>query len=143
MKKIFLLLFLGTFLSGFSQQAKLSLEDAVLGYQKGLNPASLNDLKWVNNSNTYIFQKENTLIFTDAISNSVTKKIPFSDLQKSYPGLSRFPRIMEISANELVFSYKNFIETFNYGNLSKSASVSFDESAENKEYNAKSSTHRS
>jgi dipeptidyl-peptidase 4 len=137
MKKIFLLLFLGTFLSGFSQQAKLSLEDAVLGYQKGLNPASLNDLKWVNNSNTYIFQKENTLIFTDAISNSVTKKIPFSDLQKSYPGLSRFPRIMEISANELVFSYKNFIETFNYGNLSKSATISFDEAAENKEYNAK------
>ncbi|MBE0422687.1 MAG: DPP IV N-terminal domain-containing protein [Lutibacter sp.] len=137
MKKIFLLLFLGTFLSGFAQQTTLSLEDAVLGYQKGLNPSTLNDLKWVNNSDTYIFQKENTLIFTDAVSTKVNKKIPLSDLQKRYPELRRFPRIMEISTNELVFANKNFIETFNYGNLSKGASVSFDEAAENKEYNVK------
>jgi len=78
MKKIFLLLFLGTFLTGFSQQKTLSLDDAVLGYQKGLNPASLNDLKWVNSSNSYVFQKDNALIFTDAVSNKVTKNItPF------------------------------------------------------------------
>ncbi len=138
MKKILLLLFLGTFLTGFSQQATLSLEDAVLGYQKGLNPASLTDLKWVNNSNTYVFQKENTLIFTDAASNSVTKKIPLEDLQKSYIELTKFPRLMEISVNEFVFTSKNFIETFNYNTLSKSTSISFDESAENKEYNSKS-----
>ena len=137
MKKIFLLLFLGTFLSVFSQQKTLSLDDAVLGYQKGLNPASLNDLKWVNSSNSYVFQKDNALIFTDAVSNKVTKNIPLSDLQKTYPDLTRFPRIMEISTNELVFSYKNFIETFNHSNLSKSASNSFDQAAENKEYNAK------
>lgn len=137
MKKIFLLLFLGTFLTGFSQQKTLSLEDAVLGYQKGLNPASLNDLKWVNNSNSYVFQKDNALIFTDAVSNKITKNIPLSDLQKNYPELKRFPRIMEISTNELVFSYKNFIETFNHNNLSRSATISYDEAAENKEYNAK------
>ncbi|NEW79654.1 MAG: prolyl oligopeptidase family serine peptidase [Gelidibacter sp.] len=137
MKKIFLFLFLGTFILGFSQQKTLSLEDAVLGYQKGLNPSSLSDLKWVNNSNSYVFQKDNALIFTDAVSNKVTKNIPLSDLQKSYPELTRFPRIMEISINELVFSYKNFIETFNHSNLSKSASISFDEAAENTEYNSK------
>ena len=137
MKKIFLLLFLSTFILGFSQQKTLSLEDAVLGYQKGLNPTSLNDLKWVNNSNTYVFQKDNALIFTDAVSKTVTKNIPLSDLQKSYAELKRFPRLMEISTNELVFSHKNFIETFNYGNLSKRASVSFDEADENKEYNSK------
>ncbi|MDO9039128.1 MAG: DPP IV N-terminal domain-containing protein, partial [Lutibacter sp.] len=137
MKKLFLFLFLGTFILGFSQQKTLSLEDAVLGYQKGLNPTSLNDLKWVNSSNSYVFQKDNALIFTDAVSNKVTKNIPLSDLQKTYPDLTRFPRIMEISYNELVFSYKNFIETFNHNNLSKSVSISFDEAAENKEYNAK------
>lgn len=137
MKKILLLLFLGTFLSVFSQQKTLSLEDAVLSYQKGLNPSSLNDLKWVNNLDTYVFQKDNALIFTNAVSNNITKNIPLSDLQKSYPDLTRFPRIMEISPNELVFSHKNFIETFNYGNLSKSVSVSFDEAAENMEYNSK------
>ena len=137
MKKIFLLLFLGTFLSVFSQQKTLSLEDAVLGYQKGLYPSALNNLKWVNNSNTYIFQKDSVLIFTDAVSNTVKKKFPLSNLQKSYPELSRFPRLMEISTNELVFSHKNFIEIFNYNNLSKSASISFDEAAENKEYNSK------
>lgn len=137
MKKIFLLLFLGTYILGFSQQKTLNLEDAVLGYQKGLNPSALNDLKWVNNSNTYVFQKDNALIFTEAFTNKVTKNIPFAELQKSYPELTRFPRIMEISTNELVFANKNFIETFNYGNLAKNTSISFDEAAENKEYNAK------
>ncbi|HEY9167862.1 MAG TPA: DPP IV N-terminal domain-containing protein [Lutibacter sp.] len=137
MKKIFLLLFLGAFLTGFSQQTTLSLENAILGYQKGLNPASLTDLKWANNSNTYVFQKENTLIFTDAASNSVTKKILLEDLQKNYTELTKFPRLMEISENEFVFTRKNFIEIFNYNTLSKSASISFDEAAENKEYNSK------
>lgn len=138
MKKIFLLLFLGAFLTGFAQQTTLSLEDAVLGYQKGLNPASLTDLKWVNNSSTYVFQKENTLIFTDAASNSIIKKFPLEDLQKSYTELTKFPRLIEISENEFVFTRKNFIETFNYNTLLKSASISFDEAAENKDYNSKS-----
>jgi len=137
MKKIFSFLFLCTFVLGFSQQTTLSLEDAVLGYQKGLNPSSLNDLQWVTNSNTYVFKKDSALIFTDAASNNVTQNIPLSDLQKSYPELTRFPRLMEISTNELVFTNKNFIETFNYKTKSKSASISFDEAAENTEYNSK------
>ena len=137
MKKIVSFLFLCTFVLGFSQQTRLSLEDAVLGYQKGLNPSSLNGLQWVTNSNTYVFQKDNALIFTDAASKNVTQKIPLSDLQKSYPELTRFPRLMEISTNELVFRNNNFIETFNYNTKSKSASISFDEAAENTEYNSK------
>ena len=137
MKKIFLLLFLGVYILGFSQQKSLSLEDAVLSYQKGLNPSTLNDLKWMTNSNTYVYQKDNSLIFTDAVSNKVSKNIPLSDLQKSYPELTRFPRLMEISTNELVFVNKNFIEIFNFNSLAKSASIQFDEAAENTEYNSK------
>jgi len=137
MKKIFLLLFLGVYILGFSQQKSLSIEDAVLSYQKGLNPSTLNDLKWMTNSNTYVYQKDNSLIFTDAVSNKVSKNIPLSDLQKSYPELTRFPRLMEISTNELVFVNKNFIEIFNFNSLAKSASIQFDEAAENTEYNSK------
>lgn len=137
MKKIFSLLFLCAFILGFSQQTTLSLEDAVLGYQKGLYPSSLNDLQWVNNSNTYIFQKDNALIFTDAASNNATKNIPLSMLQKSYPELTRFPQLMEVSTKELVFNNNNFIEIFNYNTQSKIASVAFDEAAENTEYNSK------
>ena len=137
MKKIFSFLFLCTFILGFSQQTTLSLEDAVLGYQKGLNPSSLTDLQWVNNSNVYVFQKDHALIFTDAASNSITKNIPLSILQKSYPKLTKFPRLMEISTNELVFTNKNFIETYNYNTQTKNASVPFNEAAENTEYNSK------
>jgi len=137
MKKIFSFLFLFTFILGFSQQTTLSLEDAVLGYQKGLYPASLTDLQWVGNSDSYVFQKDNSLIFTDAASNKVTKNISLSELQKNYPELKRFPRLMEISSNELVFTNKNFIETYNYYTQTKNASVQFDEAAENTEYNSK------
>ncbi|MDD3722451.1 MAG: DPP IV N-terminal domain-containing protein [Lutibacter sp.] len=137
MKKIFSFLFLCTFILGFSQQTTLSLEDAVLGYQKGLNPASLTDLQWVNKSDTYIFQKDNALIFTDAVSNNVTKNMPLSVLQKSYPELTRFPYLMEITSTDFTFRNGNAIEVFDYRNSIKKTTISFDEKAENNEYNSK------
>ncbi|MFA5298078.1 MAG: DPP IV N-terminal domain-containing protein [Lutibacter sp.] len=137
MKKLISFLFICSFVLGFSQQKTLSLEDAVLGYQKGLNPATLTQLKWVSNSNTYIYQKDNALLFTDAVSNKIVKNISLEELQNSYPELKRLPRLMEISSNELVFTDKNSIETYNYSTQSKSTSVSYEEAAENTEYNSK------
>ncbi len=137
MKKLFSILFIFTFALGFSQQKTLSIEDAVLSYQKGLNPTTLTALKWVSNSNTYLYQKDNAFLFTDAVSNKIIKNISLEELQNSYPELKRLPRLMEISSNELVFTDKNAIETFNYVTQSKSTTVSFDEAAENTEYNSK------
>lgn len=136
MKQLISFLFLCTFYLGFSQQQNLSIDDAVLGYYKGLYPSSLQNLKWVDNSDTYVFQKENELIFTDAKKNTVASTITLSQLQKVYLTLKRFPRLQEISTNEITFSTKNNIEIFNYVNNSKSVTISFNEAAQNNDYNS-------
>jgi dipeptidyl-peptidase-4 len=137
MKKIFYFLFLFTFFLGFSQQKTLSIEDAVLGYDKGLYPSTLKNLKWVDNSETYIFQKENTLVFTNAKTNKVSKTISFSDLQKIYPQLKYFPAIMSITTTELTFRNENSIEVFNYVTNSKISTISFNKEAQSTDFSSK------
>jgi len=137
MKQLISFLFLGTFFLGFSQQQNLSVDDAVLGYYKGLYPSSLNNLMWVRDSNTYVFQKDSTLLFTNAKTNTNISTISLLQLQKTYPTLKRFPRLQEISSTEFTFSNDNTVEVFNYINNTKSATISFDEAAQNNEYNSK------
>ncbi|SFS77200.1 S9 family peptidase [Lutibacter maritimus] len=136
MKKFTTLLFIFTFFLGFSQQKNISIEDAVLGYYKGLYPTSLYNLQWVSNSNTYIYQKDNNLLFSDAKSNNVIQKISFETIQKTYPELRRLPYIQEITATNLTFSNRNAIEVYNYKTNSKENTIAFDENAQNSEYNA-------
>jgi len=136
MKKILSFLFLCTFLLGFSQQKDLSINDAVLGYYKGLYPTSLQNLKWVDNTNNYVFQKNKSLTFTDAKTSKVVRNLSLEDLQKTYPSLKRFPRIMEINNSELTFRTGYSIEAYNYVTNSKSTSVSFDKAAQNNEFNS-------
>ncbi|SNR30298.1 dipeptidyl-peptidase-4 [Lutibacter agarilyticus] len=135
MKKIISLLFICTFFLGYAQQKELSIEDAVLGYYKGLYPSSLTNLHWVKNTNTYVHQKDNELIFTDAKTNKVTSKLTLDQLKNTYSTLKRFPRIMEISSETLVFRTGNQIETYNYKTNEKVRLVSFDQHAKNTEYN--------
>ena len=54
MKKILSFLFICTFILGYSQKKELTIEDAVLGYYKGLYPSSLTSLQWVQNSENYV-----------------------------------------------------------------------------------------
>ena len=136
MNKIISFLFLCTFFLGFSQQKELTVDDAVLSYYKGLYPSSLQNLKWVDNSNLYVFQKENELIFTNAKTNKVVKKVALQDVQKTYSTLKRFPRLQEISTTEFTFSSKNTIEIFNYSNNTKGSTITYDEAAENNEYSS-------
>ncbi|WP_298288409.1 DPP IV N-terminal domain-containing protein [uncultured Lutibacter sp.] len=137
MKKIISLLFLCAFFLGFSQQKELSIEDAVLGYYKGLYPKSLNNLSWVENTNTYVFQKENALIFTNAKSNKVTSTLKLEELQKAYSNLKYFPRIQEITPTQFTFRLSNSFETYNYITNSKTTTVTFDENGQNAEFNSK------
>lgn len=137
MKKLLSILFLSVFFLGFSQQKELSIEDAVLGYYKGLYPTSLTNLQWIENTNTYVFQKENELIFTDAKNNEITSTLSLEQLQKSYSTLKRFPRLSTVTENNLVFRTGNQIETYNYLTNEKVSLVSFDQHAKNTEYNAK------
>ncbi len=136
MKKIVSLLFICTFALGYAQQKELSIEDAVLGYYKGLYPSSLSNLHWVKDTNTYVHQKDNELIFTDAKKTKVTSKLTLEQLQTAYSTLKKIPQIMEISSEALVFRTGNQIETYNYNTNEKISLVSFDQHAKNTEYNA-------
>ena len=136
MKKFTTLLFIFSFFLGFSQQKNISIEDAVLGYYKGLYPTSLYNLQWVSNSNTYIYQKDNNLLFSDAKSNNVIQKISFETIQETYPELRRLPYIQEITTSNLTFSNRNAIEVYNYKTNTKENTITFDENAQNSEYNA-------
>jgi len=136
MKKFLSFLFICTFILGYSQQKELSIEDAVLGYYKGLYPSSLTNLQWVNNSFNYVFQKENEYVFTNAETGMV-EKTDLNDLKKAYPQLQRIPYIQEIDANNLVFRTRNSIEVFNYKTNTKQTSISFEDTAENNEYSSK------
>lgn len=137
MKKIISILFIFTFFLSYAQQKELSLEDAVLGYSKGLNPASLNNLNWVKNTNVYVYEKDNELIFTDAETNKTTLTLSLKQFQSTYSTLKKIPKIMEISNDELIFSIGHQIETYNYKTNTKEGLVSFDENAQNAEYNVK------
>ncbi|AMC09833.1 peptidase S9 [Lutibacter profundi] len=137
MKKIIPFLFLFAYFLGFSQQKELTLENAVLGFYKGLYPKTLNNLHWVNNANTYVFQENNKFIFTNAKSNKITATISLKQLQKEYPTLKRLPRLQEVSTTTLTFRNENTIELFNYLNNSKETPVLFEKEAKNAEYNPK------
>ena len=137
MKKTIILFFLFISTLSIAQQKELSLEDAVLGYYKGLYPASLNNLQWVQNTNNYAFVKENKLLITNAENGKVESKIELSTLQKAYPELKRFPRIMEITPSEITFRNNTTIEHFNYITNNKKYGIAFVSEAENTDYNNK------
>lgn len=137
MKKLtlFLLLISATF--SFAQQKALTTTDAVLGYYKGLYPAGLNNLQWVENTMNYAYQKENTLVFFDAKSNLEVSKITLEELKKRYSELQRFPYISNAGSETITFRHGNQIETYNYTTKSKAGSVAFDQKGQNSEYNSK------
>ena len=137
MKKIITFVFICTCLLGFSQQKELNIEDAVLGFYKGLYPKTLQNLHWVKDSDTYVYQKENELIFTDANTKKVVSKFLLSQLQEVYPTLKRFPTIISISTSKITFRNKNNIETFNYTTKERVQSIFVNVAAKNTAYNSK------
>ena len=137
MKKFLSFLFICTFILSYSQQKKLTLEDAVLGYYKGLYPISYSNLQWVQNTNTYVYQEGNAFVFTDAKTTKIVKKTNLEDLKNAYPQVQRMPYIQEINANSFTFRTRNTIEIFNYKTNSKETTITFDDNAQNNEYNSK------
>ncbi len=84
MKKLFFsLLFISVFTASFSQDKKgdMSLEDAVLGYYKGLYPSSLTGLSWTLD-NQYTYQSSNEFIIINPNKTPETKKRKLITLEK-------------------------------------------------------------
>ena len=121
-------------ISSFAQQKTLTIEDAVLGYYKGLYPEGLDNLNWVNNGDQYVYFKDNQLIFKNTKDNKDFKTLSLTDFQGAYPELGRIPRISFIDNDNLIFRNSKGYQKWNYTNNSK---VSFDipEGAENIDFN--------
>ena len=128
-KSISGLLFL-VFTLVFAQQKTLTLEDATLGYWKGLYPESLQSLQWLNAGNTYMYVADNNLILFDAETGKETRKIAFTDMQKAYPQLKGFPSMKEVSDGIFRFQNQNAVVIYDF-NTNDRFTMSYNEKAEN------------
>ncbi len=134
MKKIITLISLFLLFQGFSQQKELTLNDAVLGYYKGLYPKTMASLQWVTDTK-YIYREKDAFIIKDVESNA-EEKITLENLQKQYKELKRLPRFIHIDATNIVFRNKNNMLTYNYKTNEETNKLTFDEKAANTDFNA-------
>lgn len=116
MKKIvYLFVFLS--ITVFAQKKELSLDDAVLGYYKGLYPQTLRNLQWVKNENTFLYQKNDEIIFKN-IKNEVQKRIKKEDFLIIFPKRKNLPYIETVTTDFIKFSEPNKIILYNYNHQS-------------------------
>ena len=108
-------------ISGFAQQKTLTIEDAVLGYYKGLYPRGLSNLNWLSNGEEYVYSEDNQLIFKNPKNNEDIKTLKLSDFQKAYPYLAGIPYITSVSNNYLIFRTYEGFEKWNFKDNSKTS----------------------
>jgi len=135
MKKLILFIAILFLANGYSQEKNLTLNDAVLGFSKGLYPKSMSNLQWVDD-NKYTYQKDGSYIINDVVSNT-EEIISLNTLQNKYPDLKRLPRLMKIDNSTITFKNNNSIVTYNYKTNQEVSVTSFNENAENSDFNNK------
>jgi dipeptidyl-peptidase 4 len=139
MKKYISILFLLSIFIVSAQDTKhLTLEDAVLGYYKGLYPAQ-QSLQWVSNTNSYAHVEDNTLYFEPIMFSNVEKKseiLKLKELQKVIPDLKRMPNsFLKITADYVIFDYNNNIIEYNYKSKKISKKIDYPKASKNIDFN--------
>ena len=133
MKKLIGLLFISISLQLTAQQKHLNIDDAVLGYYKGLYPKSLRALQWVSDTDNYSYMDAGAYLIKDVNKNEL-KKISLDDLQKSYPQLKRLPYFQTITGRVAVFQTADAFEVYDYKQNKSEASIAYPKDAANQEY---------
>ena len=110
---LFLLLFTLQFVEA-QEKKTLTLEDATLGYWKGLYPETLEGLRWAENENFYSYVKDDAIIFFDPITSKESQRFNLADLQKVYPQLKRMPSMKNLKTDGFIFQDKNEIQFYNH-----------------------------
>ena len=136
MKKVIGLLFIAISLQLTAQQKHLTMEDAVLGYYKGLYPKSLRALRWVDGTNRYTYLEGNTYQIKD-INNRLLTSISLEEIKAAYPDVKRIPYFQTITTNKVVFQTQEAFEVFDYFNKKPKATIYYPKKAENQEYCSK------
>lgn len=129
------LLFLLILSISFAQQKTLSLQDAVLGYYKGLYPRGLDNLQWLENEDTFIHVADNqSVIFKDAKTQQEKRVLTLDDFRANFPRLRYIPYITSASNNTLIFRTKEEFHEWNFINKTKKEYI-IPQGAENVEFN--------
>ena len=117
----------------YAQEKTLTLDDAVLGYYKGLYPKSLEGLRWIDNTDTYIYKEKDSYLIKNA-KNEVLSQIELSDFQKAFPTSKRLPRIQYINEAEIVFQTREAVSIYDYNSKKAIKTISFDKTSQNHDF---------
>lgn len=112
----------------------LTLEDAVMGYYKGLYPEQ-KSLQWVDASDDYIQIDEEAVFIQSASRPELGKRAPIvtlSDLQKAVPSIKNIPHSFnKVTPEKIYFTYNNSFIEYNYNSKKIIEEISFPDEAEN------------
>lgn len=135
MKKFLSLLFVFNSIVLSAQQTKhLTLEDAVLGYYKGLYPEQKN-VQWINGTNDFLVIENNTAYLNYGISKRAAL-FNLEDLQKTIPSLKRMPYgFYNINSETVSFNNENAIITYNYKTKKGLGEITLPQEAINTDFN--------
>ncbi len=118
---------------------ELSLEDAVLGYYKGLYPKSLRGFQWVRGKDSYIYMEDGKYIMKDAKTNTQEFVLDLDFFLKDFVQFKRVPNIQEIYENDLVFTKNGAVVIYTYRGKDKGnkAVIITPKEAQNRSFNYK------
>ena len=112
----------------------LTLEDAVMGYYKGLYPEQ-KSLQWVDASDDYIQIDEEAVFIQSASRPELGKRAPIvtlNDLQKAVPSIKNIPySFNKVTPEKIYFTYNNSFIEYNYNSKKIIEEISFPDEAEN------------
>jgi len=93
---------------------ELTLEDAVLGYYKGLYPQRLQGFQWVLGKDSYIFLNKDKWELRNGSENELEMTLDLDFFKKDFVQFERVPTIQEIYENELVFTKNGAVVIYSY-----------------------------
>jgi len=104
MKYLILILTAAFSISAFAQKPPLKLEDAVLGYYKGLYPESMRGLSWLPNTDKYSAVNNDILYVFDA-KGKIVKKLTLAEIKATVKNtdIASLPALTWESSTELSF----------------------------------------
>jgi dipeptidyl-peptidase-4 len=106
MKKLLLLLSVIAFTQLIAQK-ELTLNDAVLGYQKGLFPQGVKQLGWLKDVDKYYYATDSSYIIKNAKDCEIDIELRLWSFQRIDTNIKRLPYLKFINKDILVFSFQN------------------------------------
>lgn len=116
-----------------AQEKSLTLDDAVLGYYKGLYPKNLSSLQWIDGTDNFIYKEKDSYLIKDN-NNQLLDQIDLLAIKGAFPLSEHLPRIHFINNTDFVFQTVEGFNIYNYKTKTKNQSVGFDVAAENHDF---------